>query len=163
MAQYCAGTEYIEVAMKAIRAKPILGGKRLNIQALLKKYADLTIIEMEKTTETWENTDPEFIFEIEGNKVKIGPTDDKDGDIWRFLNDGTDVRYAVMSEDFEPKTSPGIIGSTAGVGGLTHFDFDNPKPGIEARNWTELIGEKLQPKFAADVQEMLKQTLNTMS
>lgn len=147
--------------MKAIKAKPILGNKALSLKPVLKKYAELTVAEMKKTVETWNDVNPTFEYDLEADSVHIGPADDQAGQIWQYLNDGTDIRYAIMSEDFEAKTTPGVVGSTAGVGGLTHFDFENPKPGIEAREWTEVIGDELESNFTTDVQKLINKTLRT--
>jgi hypothetical protein len=147
--------------MKAILAKSVLGNKTLALKPILTKYAKLSVKEFEKTTETWNDVNPTFEYELEADSVHIGPVDDQDGQIWTYLEEGTDIRYAVMSEDFEPKTSVRVVGSTAGVGGLTHFDFENPRPGIVAREWSEVIGEKLEPKFVKDVQSLIKRTLRT--
>ncbi len=147
--------------MKAILSKPILGSKTLTLKPVFVKYGKLTVAEMKKTTATWNDTEPTFETEIDGDTLTVGPTDDEDGDIWRYLEEGTEVRYAIMTEDFEPKTTPNVVGSSAGVGGLAFIDLDNPQPGIESRNWTEIIGDELEPKFTKDVQKYLKRTLRT--
>jgi hypothetical protein len=148
--------------MKAILAKPILGRKTLSIKPILLKYAKETVTEFEKTTETWNDTDPTFEYELESDGVLIGPADDEDGQIWVYLEEGTDVRRALMSEDFEAKTTPGVVGSRAGVGGVVYISPDLELPGIEARGWSKAVGDDLEPKFVADINAYLKRTLRVM-
>jgi hypothetical protein len=64
-----------------------------------------------------------------------------------WLEEGTKVRYATMTPDFKPKTQRGVLGSTRGRGGKAFVDKRKPKPGIEAREWTEqIIKEKRLPQ-----------------
>lgn len=62
-------------------------------------------------------------------------------DLMRFLNDGTDVRYVTMPDDFDNETSPGDTTSR-------HVDYDrdriffgNTQDGIEGRFFLEAIAE----------------------
>ena len=117
---------------------------------------------MDKTKTNFQQVDPDFIIEISnsGGGDLIGlvaPNNNKDGLIWFFLNDGTDIRYAVMTADFVPKTTPGTLTTVRGSGGLSHFDFNNPRPGIEARLWTHIIAEIEGGKFQKLVIKSVKQ------
>ena len=100
---------------------------------------------MESTTVNFNQVSPTFLMDqaLEGGHLirVVGPADDKSGRIWVFLDQGTDIRYAVMTPDFIPKTTPNTLVTTIGAGGLSHFDFDNPRPGIEPRLWTELLAK----------------------
>jgi len=55
-----------------------------------------------------------------------------------FLDQGTSVRYAVMSNPFVPKTTPKSFKSGKGVGGFRRMSR-TPYPGIKARKWTNLM------------------------
>lgn len=61
-----------------------------------------------------------------------------ENDIYRFLNDGTDIRYAVMTRDFEAKTAPGRFRPTGGHPGFSHMDFNYARARLRAikpREW----------------------------
>ena len=61
-----------------------------------------------------------------------------------WLDEGTDVRHAVMERGFISKTVPNSLSSRKGRGGLA---FVHPRlmlPGIEARNWTEQIIKRVK-------------------
>ncbi len=72
--------------------------------------------------------------------------------IYRFVNNGTSVRYATMTPDFKPKTVPGIIDSGRGSGGLKYVSKKVPRPGIVARHfdieikkiWEKPFGTRMQ-------------------
>jgi hypothetical protein len=55
-----------------------------------------------------------------------------------WLDEGTDVRYATMTRNFQPKTRVRSFTSSPGQGRLRYIDRMVPKPGIEAREWTKL-------------------------
>lgn len=88
------------------------------------------------TVQTWKHK-PKFKIEKSAGKRIVST----DSDIYRYVSEGTDVRYAVMTPDFKPKTRPGYIGSSAGAGGV--FAFSKfPLPGIEPRDFAITIGKK---------------------
>ncbi len=89
-----------------------------------------------KTTATW-NHQPDFHFKIIENPNSIEVTVWTNDNIYRWINNGTDVRYMHMTEDFRPKTIPGVIGSTRGHPGPSHIGM--PLDGIQARGFSEII------------------------
>lgn len=101
------------------------------------------------TTETWTNK-PTFIIENRDTNRDlvnvIGPTDES-GRIWWFLEDGTRVRYAILSADWVSKTTPGQLRPGPGSGRVIAIDTRRPQPGIKARNWSETIAAQEQPQF----------------
>jgi hypothetical protein len=110
--------------------------------------------ELEKTTQTW---DHEVKFQQITNvgewaEVLIG-TDDK---IWKWLDQGTRVRYAHMTSDFEAKTTPDWVGSRPGKGGVAFIDTRHPLPGIKARNWSTILTQKHMPKHKKRVQDAMR-------
>jgi hypothetical protein len=105
-------------------------------------------IDLEVTTQTWINK-PVFQVEKDDEIRRIFTT----SDIYRYISGGTRVRYATMTPDFIAKTIPGVIGSGAGRGGVAFISKLHPRPGIEARNFPEVIIKKWQPRIAALLQQ----------
>ena len=105
--------------------------------------------DVEMTTSTWDKAehDPQFQAKVRyagGNAMAIITTDD---DIYRFLNFGTAIRYATMETGFVPKTQPGEIVPGPGRGKMAFISRKYPHPGIEARNWTGVIGDKWEDEI----------------
>ena len=130
----------------------------------VREYAHNWVIPVYKlTTQTWKEHDPRFTILQEVNSPNVFRfvvgTDDR---IWNFLDQGTNIRWAIMSSDWTSKTHVGLIPSTFGSGRVTwkgrnaYFEEMGwlPKPGIEARNFTQSIEEflllrwKLQMRYA---------------
>lgn len=76
----------------------------------------------------------------------IGFTVGYEDNIYKFLDWGTDERWALMSDDWTSKTSPNSMFSGAGsghaairgMGAMTKHGLA-ARPGIEARGWTKMI------------------------
>lgn len=75
--------------------------------------------------------------------------------IYYFLNNGTKVRFAKMTDDWEPKTRVRVIGSFPGRGGLERVD-NIGRPGIKARKWNEAIALKHKARLAFRLRVALK-------
>lgn len=107
-----------------------------------------------RVTATWEEHHPEFITVIKDNGDTIDgyigvDNTTKDGKVFHYLNDGTNVRKATMSNPFEPKTTPHVIGSRAGKGHRVLVS-NNPKywhRGITARVWSDEIWRRRRDYF----------------
>lgn len=101
---------------------------------------------IDRTTATWD-TNLKAKAETKGRggdyvtTLKLSP--EKAAEIWHYLDEGTDVRYALMTPDFSPKTRPGALDAVAGTGGVIIVDLDHPRPGIEARGWSKLIAKQI--------------------
>lgn len=108
----------------------------------------------EKTTKTWQHK-PTFIIESsldpKGPEVLVG-TDDE---IYGYVDRGTSVRRALMTNDFSPKTKKGVIGSSSGRGGVVYVDKRLSLPGIEARDFSKTIEKKHQPRFKRAMESAL--------
>lgn len=70
--------------------------------------------------------------------------------IFKFLDEGTKIRWALMSRDWISKTRPGVYKSGSGRGyvrmrGSSKMPF--PRPGIKARNWTKRMAIELEAKL----------------
>lgn len=65
------------------------------------------------------------------------------GEVPFFLNVGTRVRYATMTPDFSPKTSPRVLRSGSGSGGLAYVNVNKPNPGIEKREFDKSVADEV--------------------
>lgn len=114
--------------------------------------------DFERTVETWDgdpyytsqegeqdSSIPEFEEGVWTDRGVIYAQVHTDEPLYFFLNDGTSVRYATMTDPFEAKTTPNVIGSGPGRGGLLYVDVNDPRPGIKARKWDRAIAHKHRP------------------
>lgn len=118
------------------------------LQAMIQTGNDM-IRDMGKTTATWKHQ-PVFTRYMRYSGGHIWLQIATNDAAWNYLDHGTKERWAVMSNPFEAKTSPGWIGSRVGVGqavlkGSSHMK--KARPGIESRMWSRTIAAKNQPKF----------------
>ena len=116
--------------------------------------------DMQATVATWA-TQPQIVaqFRFSGGvaRIRVYTTDKR----WNWLNKGTDIRWALMSNDWISKTTPGFLGSGSGAGfvvargagAMKRMGFKNPLPGIEARGWTPIIVEIYQGELDIIVRE----------
>lgn len=101
-------------------------------------------------TSSWSNK-PEFtIQELEqgGDLIERIVTD---SDEYFFLDEGTSVRYATMTRDFVAKTKPRSFASGGGQGSLAYVNRGMPRPGIQARKWTEMTELEYGPVLQAAI------------
>jgi hypothetical protein len=119
--------------------------------------------DFEKTTSTWDHK-PTFRNETTdyGNRIElfVGVESNfragqkaKAEDIWRFVTRGTAKRHAVMSPDFSPKTRRRVIGSSSGSGGVIRVSKDIMMPGIEAREFEQVVTDKHKSKIKANIEK----------
>lgn len=105
--------------------------------------------DFKKTTKTWQHQ-PTFGYKVDmgasvgGVRIQVA-TDDP---VYGYIDEGTRVRYATMSGDFQSKTKPKWIGSRAGRGKVLFVNKKRPRPGIKARHFTETIRDKWKSEFA---------------
>ena len=102
------------------------------------------------TVQTW-STKPDFVKESENGVRRIYTTNL----IYKFVSGGTRVRYATMTPGFMAKTKSGVIGSTAGKGGMMFVSRKFPRPGIEARKFDIAVREKWIKRVPALLQRMI--------
>lgn len=105
----------------------------------------------EKTVETWEDK-PVFTAKMQKNSVAVTTTNK----IYTYIDKGTSVRYATMSPDFAPKSRVRVIGANRGRGRMVFVSRNHPKPGIEAREFSVIIQERMQKKFSSRFQKVIK-------
>jgi len=125
---------------------------RLEVLNALHAEAAVHRRELNKTTATWEGDKPTFqsIISTEGGNLQAitGPAGEgKGAQKWVWLNDGTKVRYATMSSDWQSKTKPKWFGSGGGRGRMLFVRKDRPRPGIKARGWSEALSLTRQNAF----------------
>lgn len=141
--------------------KPILPDK-FNSSAFTKAFEiavkEQTIIndnEYKKTYRTFSHK-PTFTQKYKTTATEISGITETSGDgstenPYPFVERGTSVRYATMTSDFSPKTRTRIIGSSRGRGGKLFVSKKHPRPGIKAREFSQEIAKRQQPKFAKRV------------
>lgn len=112
----------------------------------------------EETVETWESK-PEFIVMGDGATHRYIYTSSQ---VYGYLNYGTRVRYATMTPGFVAKTSPKVIKSGAGSGGVHFINKSRPRPGIQARRWDEVISAEMQKEFPKIMQEAINKEIAAM-
>ena len=76
--------------------------------------------------------------------------------VFGYVNDGTRVRRALMSEDFSPKTRPGSLKSRPGQGGVVFISKDLALPGIEARDFTGQMTRKYEKKYKRGLEAAMR-------
>lgn len=102
------------------------------------------------TVDTWKGK-PDFTIQ-RGNDYRYVYTTSKE---YFFVNAGTKVRRAVMSDDFRPKSRPEYIGSNIGRGGVVFISKKINLPGIKARKFDKTIQEKWQKQFPITLQRAI--------
>jgi len=129
------------------RKRMLVAARRVNVE---------TKARYSRTVRTWKNK-PVFVSTISTAGGNITSNTGTDNAIYGYVNNGTSVRYAVMTPDFVSKTEPGIVNSRAGAGGFSHFSFQNPRPGITARRFDVAIAKELKNNVAKILQEEINQ------
>lgn len=142
---------------KGIRLKKIdtLAGYARELKQALKDEMSATMdrfaadveADFQSTVRTWNNK-PTFKlvkkYTLDTYSAEVGTTDR----IYKFINDGTSVRYATMTADFSPKTSPGQLAAVAGSGGLAYVNVFRPHEGIKPRAFDTQVLEKNRRGFS---------------
>lgn len=109
----------------------------------------------QKTTRTWRRK-PKHELEFSQTKREIKATNITNDKIYFFLHDGTKVRYAVLSRDWISKTTPGRLSSGPGRGRVLFISKKHPRPGIEAREWTDIIVRDRKRPYRKNMQNVMK-------
>jgi len=98
------------------------------------------------TVSNWK-VKPEFEISVDVGRDEASVFVGTNNMIYKYLHDGTKVRWALMSDPFEPKTHPRILGVGPGVGhvvargrsGFAKAGIPEARPGIRAREWSQEI------------------------
>jgi hypothetical protein len=99
--------------------------------------------DFEETVKTFRDKPDFYIFVRDEDRVVVGTLDE----VYGYLNDGTRIRYAIMSADFKAKTKSGRLKAAPGQGGLMRIDTKHPRPGIKARKFDARIAKKWEKKI----------------
>lgn len=138
------------------------------LMSALREEAEIVRRYFESTVATW-NTPVDFKVDVDRKGDTFYITISTESNIYRFVNDGTDIRYAVMTENFIPKTYPNVIGSSPGRGGKAYIPRDwktrnipgvYPKPGIKARNFVDTIADKREQFFYMHMNNVFDNTVS---
>jgi hypothetical protein len=137
-----------------------------NVLAEAERLSGRYLDEYRKRVDTW-NDPPSFSAKVDGDVrgdrpdivINIEGTEFQ-RQKWRWINDGTAIRYATMSKDFQAKTAPGRRVSTAGAGQVLFVKKSVPRPGIKARNFERDINEQLEPTFVDRARRAILRGLN---
>lgn len=152
---------------KGIKAKRLnIKGARAIFRKYVKRQKRKILKSFEETTRTWDEEKPTFKASEQVSSrasevaLLVGPSGDTHGaNKWLWLDEGTDVRYATMTPDFVPKTRVGRLRAGRGKGGVAFINQLQPKPGIEARGWTQLIEKKHRAQFKRAMEAALREVL----
>lgn len=147
---------------KTIGRRKKADAKEIRLQILneLRKEGRRQVRELKKTIETWKGVRPGFDFLVgltrDGHaSVLTGPVGPKFGVLkWFWLDQGTKIRWALMSRDWRSKTTRRSFSSRPGEGRAVLRGRRamlaagiGPRPGIEAREWTNLLMENRKRPF----------------
>lgn len=119
------------------------------------------------TVANWK-TKPQFEMDVDIEHDQASVTVGTNNDIYRFLHDGTKERWALMSDDFEPKTHPRILGVGPGQGsvilrGRSQFGQRAAQPGIKAREWTQEIIKREEKNFQKNMQAAIDKAVGKVT
>ena len=142
--------------------KRFLQQTRTRAKKGLHKWAGLFKNEYDKTIATWK-VRPIFTIKYESTAEGESAIISTDNNIYRFLHDGTKIRWAIMSADFSAKTTPHVLGSNMGSGrailkgrkAMGKAGIQTAMPGIKAREWTQEILRLYETKFQTDMDKIV--------
>lgn len=133
---------------------------RTTILTAMNTVAREATTELRHTVKTWDHKvqfKTKRRFPRRGNV--IGFEISTDDEIWNMLDQGTTVRFSELSDNWESKTAPDVLDSYPGAGEVIGVNQEGFKPGIEARRWTEAIGEFIENRLGPDVGEAIEDWL----
>lgn len=140
---------------------------RQNMRAAAEQMRPQIVADFDKTTATWKPEDkPDFKGEVKvgsaaggalakavtGSATGVSVEVYTESEIYGYVDEGTRVRFATMTPDFQPKTRPRRIASYRGRGGVAYIDRRRLRPGIKAREFSKTIREKWHPRFREQMQ-----------
>lgn len=116
---------------------------------------------LKNTTATWK-TPVSFYSELtkrgDDAVLFVGTDDDR----YRWVNNGTRIRWALTSRDWKSKTTPRKLTPGPGAGRIVIYGRRamtaagiQPRPGIKAREFTHVIAENRAKSFSDDMQRII--------
>jgi len=138
------------LVLRPIKGKPFQSSifRKELLKAAKEIKAD-ALADFKKTTANWQHK-VKFSSKVDqggsvgGIRIQIA-TDDP---IYFYIDEGTKVRYATMSPDWQSKTEPDVVGTFPGKGRRLFVNKKRPRPGIKARNFTKHIAKTTQKELA---------------
>lgn len=140
------------------------------VLSTLNRYEKKIKLQLEATTNTFETVSVDFETKVSysGGEAKVSVT--TQSDIWHYLDEGTEERWAIMNSPFGSKTHPDELISTGGqrtynkAGEYTAVRGRKAmmerglaaRDGIEARNWSTQVVELYEDIFILDIEEALR-------
>lgn len=117
----------------------------------LKTTAQYAEKQLNGVVATW-NHDVDFtkpIIRYSGGDAYISISTDDDA--FFYLDEGTVIRWAHMTDNFVPKTSRRSFRSSKGVGGVRRIGPPPIFPGIEPREWTVALAEEIEDILSTEI------------
>ncbi len=108
----------------------------------------------EKTVATWK-VKPQFEMLTQRTSSIASVLVGTDNRIYAYVNNGTSVRYATMTPDWDSKSRVRIIGSYPGRGSRAFISKSHPQRGIAAREWSLVIERKYEREFADAMEQAM--------
>lgn len=138
------------------KSKAFLHDLETEAKALVVETADKMIREdMAAAIDTWKHKSSiQFEKRMRLSASSITVSISTDDPVFNFIEGGTGIRYATMTRGFRAKTTPGVLGSVAGSGGLHYIDKAVPRDGIEARDFYEVSAKKQRAAFISKMQKI---------
>lgn len=125
--------------------------------------------DFEATVSTWEDENkPGFgeDIDVSGGEIVLAVGVESNGEIYGYVNNGTRPHLIPksgpgllkISEGYQPKTMPGVIGSRSGGAGNRFIvrKTQVQHPGTEPRKFDETIAKKWQKPFKRAMEEALR-------
>jgi hypothetical protein len=99
---------------------------------------------------------PEFEIEtrVLGDEFSVFVT--TDSEVYRFINNGTSVRFATMEKGYKSKSQPRVISSRSGGGAPLYVNKKVPRRGIEARNYVDEIADRREKYFYNNMERIIE-------
>lgn len=157
----------MDISLVTLSTNANFGGDPAAVQAMIRAGIQAELVEEGRiiqnmyraTVRTWDRSvDFSVLLEMGGDEWSVTVyTDDR---IYQYIDEGTSVRYATMTRNFVPKTRNRVIGSQQGRGGVAYVSTRRPRPGIEAREFSDEIFARRSPIFEARVEKIINNALD---
>ena len=127
--------------------------KKFNARALtegliseVKKFSREAKVDLLRPTSMW-STSVLFTTQMTQTRARIRVVIFTEDERYRFLDQGTRVRFATMTSNFSPKTRPNSLLASSGSGSVSYVDRNRPHRGIQARSFAEQVKNIHEPKL----------------
>lgn len=145
-----AGVKVQAIKYKQMKPKVVLDA----IKKELERENGIRRRMLEKTVRTWTNK-PDFEERIVDTPKTLRGEVVTTNKIYRYVNDGTSVRHAVMSRDFKAKTQVRVLGSRRGRGGVVFISRKIKRPGIKAREFTKEVARRRKSPYQTNMARVI--------